>query len=149
MSIETAKGAPVSSKPVTLYGFHKQPKSPSGSAFCQKLETYYRFSNIPYIDEGTTPNTAPKGKLPYVKYEDGTFRADSHLIIRHEVEKGGPELDSMCGLTDLEKADGAVYRGYWEDHVVSTSSFSMDLNASSKYHTFPVLNESDFYSIHL
>ncbi|KAK9897224.1 hypothetical protein P389DRAFT_54646 [Cystobasidium minutum MCA 4210] len=117
-----SSSAPASSseslQPFTLYGFHKpSPAVPSGSAFCQKLEAYCRFAGIDYKSEATTPNAAPKSKLPYVKFQDGSILADSHLIIRHLVKEGRPDLDSRAGLSDVEKADGNVYRGYLEDHV--------------------------------
>lgn len=106
-------------KLISLYGFHKpSPNVPSGSAFCQKLETYFRFAGIPYNNEGATPNNAPKGKLPYVKFQDDSILADSHIIIRHLIEKGHADLDAQAGLTEVEKADGTVYRGYLEDHIV-------------------------------
>lgn len=108
-----------SAKPIVLYGFPKPPAVPSGSGFCQKLEAYFRFAGIPYEDEGTTPNTAPKGKLPCVKLPDGSILADSHFIIRHCIKEGLGDLDTKAGLTELEKADSIVWRGYWEDHVVS------------------------------
>lgn len=108
------------SQTIVLYGFPKQPGVPSGSAFCQKLETYFRFSGVPYIDIGTYPQKGPKGKLPYVQLPDGTILADSHFIVRHFIKEDLVEdLDIKAGLSDLEKAESIVWRGYWEDHVVS------------------------------
>lgn len=129
-----SSSAPASSseslQPFTLYGFHKpSPAVPSGSAFCQKLEAYCRFAGIDYKSEATTPNAAPKSKLPYVKFQDGSILADSHLIIRHLVKEGRPDLDSRAGLSDVEKADGNVYRGYLEDHVVSVISLELCISA--------------------
>lgn len=108
-----------SDKPIVLYGFPKPSAVPSGSAFCQKLEAYFRFAGIPYTEEGAAPQKGPKGKLPYVQLPDGTILADSHFIIRHCIKEGlVGDLDSKAGLTELEKAESAVWRGYWEDHVV-------------------------------
>jgi len=94
---------------------HKAPSSfglASPSPFVLKLEAYLRLRNIAYTPKGWSPNTAPKGKMPYLqlngektgdsglildKFEAGTFSLPSSLSSAMK-----PKLDE--GLTDSDIA---------------------------------------------
>jgi hypothetical protein len=110
-----------SSQPsVTLYAFAKPSDRPSSSGYCQKLETYLRFSSIPYIQRDTLPIYAPKGKLPYIEDGHKAQIADSHFIIRHLIKKGiCDDLNVKAGLSKAQIAEENAFRLAWEEMVVS------------------------------
>jgi len=68
--------------PLKLFVFDKPPSVPSSSYYCQKLETYLRANSTPYTVNFALPFSAPKGKLPFVEFEDGEKLPDSWFIIR-------------------------------------------------------------------
>lgn len=111
----------VSDPSITLYAFPKPKTRPSGSGFCQKLESYLRFSGLEYSQADANTFTAPKGKLPYIKdNKSGTTVADSHFIIQNLAKNGHAQvLDTLAGLDDLQKTEAHAWRCLWEDHVVS------------------------------
>ncbi|OCL10999.1 hypothetical protein AOQ84DRAFT_336604 [Glonium stellatum] len=62
------------------------------SPFVIKLEARLRFAGVTYITEAGSTLTAPKGKIPYIKYREiddspTTTLGDSTLIIKHLVER--------------------------------------------------------------
>ncbi|KAF3941927.1 hypothetical protein ABW19_dt0205175 [Dactylella cylindrospora] len=119
MATETAAAptdAPASKPTVTLYAFEKQPGTPTASGFCQKIECYFRFSDIKYTQIDTLPFKAPKKKLPYVTIEETTI-ADSQFIIRHMKANGIADLDKSAGLTEYQIAESLAYRGFWEEGI--------------------------------
>ncbi len=55
--------------------------SPNLSPFCSKLEVYLRMRAIPFERKEADMRKTPKGKIPYVEFEDGSRVGDSQLII--------------------------------------------------------------------
>ncbi|EGN98872.1 hypothetical protein SERLA73DRAFT_181573 [Serpula lacrymans var. lacrymans S7.3] len=106
---------------VILWGFGKDSKVPSPSAFCQKMETFLRFTSTPYEFRATSSSKAPKHKLPYVDiHHDGKVVtiADSHFIIRYLIENGiSSDPDSEASLTSVQKAESRAFQGYLEEVV--------------------------------
>lgn len=106
-----------------LFGFPKPPNGPSPSGYCQKAETFLRFTATPHELRETQPNLAPKGKLPYVEilHHDKTqseIVPDSHFIIRHLISEGiSSDPDQMAGLTQAQKADSRAWQAYIEETV--------------------------------
>jgi Glutathione S-transferase N-terminal domain len=50
------------------------------SPFCNKVETYFRLTGVPFRAVPSDPSTAPKGKLPYIVHQ-GRLIPDSGQII--------------------------------------------------------------------
>lgn len=68
--------------------FEKAHDEPSGSGYCQKLETFFRASDFrDYEVKFTSVFTAPKGKLPYIII-NGKPIADSHFIVQYLIREG-------------------------------------------------------------
>lgn len=97
--------------------FEKKHDEPSGSGYCQKLETFFRASDFrAYEVKFVIPFSAPKGKLPYIILEDGKTVADSHFIIRHLIREGKiRDLDAE--LTPVQKAESRAWQAWIEELV--------------------------------
>lgn len=77
------------------------------SPFVVKLEARLRFANVPYTTGAGGPRGAPKGKIPYVEFQqpqvgEGVVQmGDSSLIARHFVEEGVlPDLNGRLSAED-------------------------------------------------
>ncbi|EGN98911.1 hypothetical protein SERLA73DRAFT_54410 [Serpula lacrymans var. lacrymans S7.3] len=112
---------------VILWAFAKPARGPSYSAFCQKLETFLRFTSTPYEVRETMTDKAPKGKLPYVdvQHEGKTVTiADSHFIIRYLVENGiSANPDDQAGLTASQKSESRAFQAYMEEVLYSAMRY--------------------------
>ena len=75
-------------------------KTPHISNFAQKLETYLRVAQIPYLNKFTF-KLSSKSKIPWIEY-NGQKIADSNFCIRFLNEEFNVELDK--NLTASEKA---------------------------------------------
>lgn len=106
---------------VVLWGVAKPPNAPSSSGFCQKLETFLRFSGISYEVGETVPMKAPKGKVPFadIKHDGKTVTIpDSHFIIRYLIENGLiKDPDAAAGLT--QKGESRAWQAYIEEVLYS------------------------------
>ncbi|KAH7920413.1 hypothetical protein BV22DRAFT_806171 [Leucogyrophana mollusca] len=104
---------------VILWGVPKPPDAPSPSGFCQKLETFLRFSSMSYELRDTFPSNAPKGKVPYADIQcDGKSVTipDSHFIISHLIEKGiADDPDDLAGLSASQRAESRAWQAYIEE----------------------------------
>lgn len=103
---------------IKFYCFEKETNEPSASGFCQKLESFLRATgHTDYTLHKTFPNSAPKGKLPYIELvRDGKTEtiADSHFIIRHLIENNVvPDLDK--NLTAAQRADSRAWQAWTEE----------------------------------
>ena len=112
-----------SSPHVVLLGVPKKPNHPSPSGFCQKLETFLRYSSISYELRDTYPFKAPKGKVPYteITHDDKTVTIpDSHFIIQYLVDKGLiKDPDELAGLTAAQRAESRAFQAYVEEVLYS------------------------------
>ena len=108
-----------SSPHVVLLGARKEPNQPSRSGFCQKLETFLRYSKISYEHRDTYPFKGPKGKVPYAEItHDGQTVTipDSHFIIQYLVEKGlVKDPDELASLTTAQIAESRAFQAYVEE----------------------------------
>ena len=104
---------------VVLFGVPKKPDHPSASGFCQKLDTFLRYSKISYGLRDTYPHNAPKGKVPYAEItHDGRTVTipDSHFIIQYLVENSLiKDPDELAGLTKAQRAESRAFQGYIEE----------------------------------
>jgi len=104
---------------VVLLGVPKKSNCPSTSGFCQKLETFLRYSKISYELRDTYPYNAPKGKVPYAEItHDGrtVTVADSHFVVQYLVENGLiKDPDELAGLTKAQRAESRAFQAYIEE----------------------------------
>src|ERR1700722_12765191 len=99
---------------IQLYQFPALSELPNLSAFCMKVETYLRMTNLPYeIISVRNTSKCPKGKLPYI-VDDGKVISDSSFIISYLKEKYGDPLDK--DLTSMQKAHALAFQRLLEDH---------------------------------
>jgi len=108
-----------SSPHVVLLGVPKKPNHPSSSGFCQKLETFLRYSKISCELRETFPFKAPKGKVPYAEiiHNNQTVSIpDSHFIIQYLVDKDLIEdPDELAGLTTAQRAESRAFQALLEE----------------------------------
>jgi len=102
-----------------LWGVPKKSDRPSTSGFCQKLETFLRYSEISYELGGAHAYNGPKGKVPFAEItHDGrtVTVADSHFIIQYLVENGlTKDPDELTGLTKAQRAESRAFQAYIEE----------------------------------
>lgn len=103
---------------ITLYQTPTRPwKTPNLSPFCTKLECYLRIAEVPHKLAAMQLGKAPKGKIPYIAFGDGTRMGDSQLIIEHLerglIAEGKPALDD--GLAPHDRALGHLVRRTLEE----------------------------------
>jgi glutathione S-transferase len=86
------------------------------SPFTLKLETWLRLAGLPYrVVALRNPGQGPKGKLPFIEDDDGSFIADSSLIIEHLSRSRGIDLDAALGPG--ERAQALALQRLFEDHL--------------------------------
>lgn len=78
------------------------------SPACMELETWLRIARIPYESKGFDYAEAPKGKIPYIRTEEGQLMGDSTLIIEYLKQRYGKEPDS--GLSTEQRAASVAFR---------------------------------------
>ena len=98
---------------ITLYQPPPVWGSPSMSPFCIKLEVLLKLGNVPYEVRQGDLRKAPKGKIPYVRLEDGTLMGDSQLILAR-LREAHPIL-SDAHLSEQERATGHAVRRMIEE----------------------------------
>ena len=80
------------------------------SPFCTKLASYLQLAGVPHERRLGDPREAPRGKLPYVRW-DGALLGDSQLIIeRCQTELGDP-LDGRLDAEAKALGKARKYRG--------------------------------------
>jgi glutathione S-transferase len=86
------------------------------SPFSLKLETWLKLAGLPYqVVAIRNPGQGPKGKLPFIEDDDGSFIADSSLIIEHLSCSRGIDLDA--GLDDRQRARALALQRLLEEHL--------------------------------
>jgi hypothetical protein len=98
---------------LVLYQFPPGFGLRSLSPFCTKLEAYLRLAEVPHEVGIGDPRQAPKGKLPYVRW-DGSLVGDSQLVLERCQRELGDPLDE--GLSDAQRTRGHLLRRTCEDH---------------------------------
>ncbi|KZO90127.1 hypothetical protein CALVIDRAFT_507235 [Calocera viscosa TUFC12733] len=103
--------------PIKLHNFGEPAFIPRQSYFCQKLETNFRAAGYhDYITVAALPTSGPKGKVPFVTFENGEKMGDSHWVAREMVRRGMLK-DLDAGLSDADKADTRAWQSYIEEVV--------------------------------
>jgi glutathione S-transferase len=106
---------------LTLYQPARAFGLPNPSAFCVKLETYLRMTDIPYTLAVGDPREAPKGKVPWIEI-DGQKMGDSALIIDYLKSTHGDPLDGR--LTTRQNALGHAILKMLEESLYFIGSWS-------------------------
>jgi glutathione S-transferase len=105
---------------IKFFCFEKDPDKPSGSGYCQKLDTFFHatgFTN--FTVHHTLPMSAPKGKLPYIEldYNGKTETiADSHFIVVRLISDNIVR-DPDDALTPAQRADSRAWQAWTEELV--------------------------------
>ena len=99
---------------ITLYAFGPLWGLPDPSPFVIKTEVQLKMAGLPYRRERGGPQTAPKGKLPYI-VDDGETIGDSTFIRDHLERKYGLDLDA--GLSPAQRAQAWTVERMLEDHL--------------------------------
>lgn len=91
-------------------------KLASPSPFCLKLETWLRLAGVAYQTRADfNPMKAPKGKAPWVEFDDGTKVGDSTLIIAEIERRMGVSLDAH--LDEATRRRHILVQRTLEDHL--------------------------------
>lgn len=78
------------------------------------MESWLRMNKIPY-DTVYTLSLGPKGKIPYIKFQDGQSVGDSNILISMLKERYGADCDS--GLTKEQRATARAVTVMLEEHT--------------------------------
>lgn len=100
---------------IVVHGFAPIPPLASPSPFCLKLEAWMRLAGIPYETAEFSPFQAPKGKAPYIQFDDGTLLGDSALIIDRLTRDHAVTLDH--GMSPRQQAVATLLQRTIEDHL--------------------------------
>jgi len=110
---------------IQLYVFKPKERTPNGSPFCQKMETFLRVTKTPYEVKYTINNSAPKKKLPYITIDNDTTNPlpDTHFIIKHLVESRiAPDLDTS--LSPAERAESRAWQAWTEELIAPALAYT-------------------------
>jgi len=101
---------------ITLYGFIGPIfGQPAASPFAMKADLQLQMSGVPYRrGEGGTPQSGPKGKIPYIE-DDGRLIGDTTFIRDHIEKTYGVDLDA--GLSIEQRAQAWCVERMLEDHL--------------------------------
>lgn len=97
------------------------------SPFTLKLEAWLKLTGLPYqVVPIRNPGQGPKGKLPFIE-DDGTFIADSSLIIEHLKRTRG--IDPDRELAPEQRATALALQRLFEDHLYFIGVWSRWIDA--------------------
>ena len=102
---------------LTIFGFEKPKNEYGWSPFVMKLHFRLRYGGLVYTVREGTKASAPKGKVPYVKFtETGDVMGDSALIIQR-LEELGKLDDVTAGLDEQTRAMDYCLTSMIEDRM--------------------------------
>lgn len=99
---------------LTLFGFGPAFGLPDPSPFVMKTEIHLKMAGVPYRFERAAPQSAPKGKMPYIQV--GAHRLGDSTFIRAYIEKHH-KFDFDAGLCTAERAQAWTIERMLEDHL--------------------------------
>ncbi|HWA29734.1 MAG TPA: glutathione S-transferase family protein [Rhizomicrobium sp.] len=99
---------------LTLFGFGPAFGLPDPSPFVMKTEIHLKMAGVPYRFERASPQSAPKGKMPYIQV--GAHRLGDSSFIRAHIEKHH-NFDFDAGLSTAERAQAWAIERMLEDHL--------------------------------
>jgi len=96
------------------------------SPFCLKLESFLKETKLAYeivpFDPMRTFVRVPKGKLPFIENDDGSFLGDSTLIVERLSKQRGIDLDMP--LSDRQRAISLAFRRMLDEHLYWVGVYS-------------------------
>lgn len=98
---------------IILYHFPEKGNIQSG--YCNKLEFFLKITGSEYIKKETFPYTSPKGKLPYINYNNEII-SDSSLIIKYLI-RNNIVKDIDINITENDKSISLAFQKMVEDHL--------------------------------
>jgi glutathione S-transferase len=99
---------------LTFYGFGSAFGLPDPSPFVMKSEVQLKMAGVPYRFERAAPQTAPKGKIPFI--QTGAHRVGDSTFIRAHIEKEY-RFDFDAGLSGEQRAQAWAIERMLEDHL--------------------------------
>src|ERR1700761_2760190 len=99
---------------LTFYGFGPAFGLPDPSPFVMKSEVHLKMAGVPYNFQRSAPQSAPKGKNPYIQV--GAHRVGDSTFIRAHIEKTtGFDFDK--GLYTVQRSIAWAFERMLEDHL--------------------------------
>ena len=99
---------------LTFYGFGPAFGLPDPSPFVMKSEMQLKMAGVPYNFQRAAPQTAPKGKIPFI--QTGAHRVGDSTFIRAHIEKTtGFDFDK--GLYTVQRSIAWAMERMLEDHL--------------------------------
>lgn len=91
---------------LTLYQFGPQWDCIDSSPFCSKLIAWLHLAGVDHQCRAGLGHIrrAPKGKMPYVEFPDGTVLADSNMIIRGLKQSADVTIDDALSVAQQAQA---------------------------------------------
>lgn len=99
---------------ITLFGFGPAFGLPDPSPFVMKTEIQLKMAGLPYKWQRSSPQAAPKGKIPFID-DDGVLIGDSTFIREHIERTYRVDLDA--GLCSVERSLAWAMERMLEDQV--------------------------------
>jgi glutathione S-transferase len=99
---------------IVLYGFGPAFGLPDPSPFVMKTQVQLKMAGVPYRFERGAPPSAPKGKIPYILFDDE--RLGDSTFIRAHIEKEYA-FDFDRGLSVEQRAQAWAIERMLEDHL--------------------------------
>ncbi len=97
-----------------FYGFGSAFGLPDPSPFVMKSEVHLKMAGVPYRFERAAPNTAPKGKIPFIRV--GAHRLGDSTFIRAHIEREY-RVDFDKSLSVEQRAQAWAIERMLEDHL--------------------------------
>jgi glutathione S-transferase len=97
-----------------FYGFGSAFGLPDPSPFVMKSEIHLKMARVPYRFERAAPNSAPKGKIPFIRV--GAHRLGDSTFIRAHIEREH-RFDFDKGLGVGARAQAWAIERMLEDHL--------------------------------
>jgi glutathione S-transferase len=106
---------------ITLYSAGPAFGLPEASPYVTKTEIQLRMAGLDYLKEPASPDTSPKGQLPWID-DEGLKVADSTFIRAHLERKYGLDFDEA--LTPVQRAQAWAIERMLENHFGWTSGYA-------------------------
>ncbi len=121
---------------LTLHVFPGAYGQPSVSPFCTKTMVFMKIAGIEHKAKPGDPRSAPNGKLPCLRHEDGII-PDSGLIQEWLKTNMGADMDA--DLTAQQQATGHVIRRMLEENLYWILVYSRWIDEAGWVQQKPVL----------
>ncbi len=101
---------------IELHQFSRPKTAINFSPFCVKLETWMRLAKIPHtVVENPRMQGAPKGKMPFIKLDNGEKIGDSNLVIEYFEQQYNDPIDR--DLSAEQRAVALAFRRMIDENL--------------------------------